>query len=294
MEPGETKQFSVAPEENIITRYRWIAEGFDGEDLWGSDIQLDSQSGGMQFELTAPDQADYNAIQVRCVVEKLVPYYICNDQFCGWTEYWYMPSVVRWKVRLSQDPPIWNGNYLIETQSDFEQLKDFKAVTGNLKIDGTSQYGTFRSLRGLEGIETVGGCLILENNLFLKTLDGINNLTDVGSISLWGNDALTNLEGLSSELTSLEGGLRIANNDRLTNLSALENITSIGGNLEIDRNIALANLSGLGNITYVGGDLYIGGNDALANLNGLNSQLTSIGGDLKIGSRLGGNAVLTS
>ncbi len=61
----------------------------------------------------------------------------------------------------------------------------------------------------------------------------------------------------------------------ITSLSGLSQLTTINGNLKMWNNVALPSLTGLDNLTYVGGYLWIAGIDALTDLTGLD-KLTSI------------------
>jgi hypothetical protein len=99
---------------------------------------------------------------------------------------------------------------------------------------------------GLEGLTSIGGNLLIDNNDALTSLAGLDNLNSVGE------------------------GLRIYSNDSLTSLSALENLTSVGGFLDIFYNATLISLSELHNLTSVGSYLNIENNAALMSL-GLDS-----------------------
>ena len=120
-----------------------------------------------------------------------------------------------------------------------------------------------------------------------------------GDLYIFGNGALTNLDGLAN-LTSVGGDLYIGvffnGNPALTNIDGLANLTSVGGDLYIFGNGALTNLDGLANLTSVGGDLYISFNAALTNCQGLAPVLgwpsgppnDSVGGQITIDSNATG------
>ena len=87
-----------------------------------------------------------------------------------------------------------------------------------------------------------------------------------GDLRISGNDALTNLDGLS-RLTSVVGYATIGNN-ALTHLNGLSSLSSVGtgwqeGGLSIRENGLLTNLSGLSNLTYVAGTTFIVFNPSL-------------------------------
>jgi len=83
-------------------------------------------------------------------------------------------------------------------------------------------------------------------------------------------NAISSLEGLS-QLTAINGDLRMADNSLLLNLSGLENLESLTGSLLIFENNALEDLNALSNLTSIGGSLSVGKNDNLISLFGLHS-----------------------
>lgn len=94
--------------------------------------------------------------------------------------------------------------------------------------------------------------------------------------------SITNLNGLS-QITVIQGGLRIIENFDLISLTGLDNLTSVGWNLEIIFNADLIDLAPLSNLTFVGGVLRIRRNLDLISLTGL-ENLTSLEGGLDISS----------
>jgi hypothetical protein len=122
-------------------------------------------------------------------------------------------------------------------------------VTEGLYINGND----IVDLSPLSALTTVGGDILR------------------GGVFIWGNTALTNLNGLSA-LTRVDGFFEIFNNTALTNLNSLSALTSVGY-FTIFNNPTLANLDGLSGLTTVR-TLTIEYNTALTNLNGL-SALTS-------------------
>ena len=79
----------------------------------------------------------------------------------------------------------------------------------------------------------------IHGNTALTNLDGLSALASVSSLWITGNAALTNLDGLSG-ITSVGGELAILVNTALTNLDGLSGITSVGECLEIYYNFALS------------------------------------------------------
>ena len=83
-------------------------------------------------------------------------------------------------------------------------------------------------------------CESISDNLFVVLTEGITSinlpcLTSVGDLWVETNDALTNLDGLSS-LTSVVGAIWIFQNPALTDISGLSGVTSVGGHLHVHSN----------------------------------------------------------
>jgi hypothetical protein len=187
--------------------------------------------------------------------------------------------------------------FLTQAQVDSFQIN----YPGCIEIEGDVTIGaSITNLNGLSVLTSIRGFLDIENNPFLTSLDGLDNLTYVDScIWIGDNDALASLAGLESlssvgyflsifgnaslssisalkNLTHIEDGLFISDNDSLASLTGLEGLSSVGDHLMITLSPALTNLAGLDNISSIGGGLLIGNNKAIVNFAGLEG-LTSIG-----------------
>merc|ERR1719333_690363 len=80
------------------------------------------------------------------------------------------------------------------------------------------------SLKGLEGLTSVGGYLWIYEKAQLTSLAGLEGLTSVGGyLGIVGNPQLTSLAGLEG-LTSVGVDLSIKNNAQLTSLSGLQGL----------------------------------------------------------------------
>jgi hypothetical protein len=93
------------------------------------------------------------------------------------------------------------------------------------------------------------------------------------------NASLTSLEGLNN-LVEVGNDLNISA-ENLPNVDALSHLTAIGGSLGFDGNASLTNLDGLSSLSTIGGDIEIYDNASLTSLDGL-SSLSTVGGDIKI------------
>merc|ERR1711937_1056481 len=90
------------------------------------------------------------------------------------------------------------------------------------------------SLKGLEGLTSVGGYLGIGSNAKLTSLSGLEGLASVGGgIYIWDNTQMTSLAGLHGLIT-VGGNLNIEDNAQLSSLAGLEGLTSVGGDLKIE------------------------------------------------------------
>jgi hypothetical protein len=136
-------------------------------------------------------------------------------------------------------------------------LENLSSVQGNVNIGDGSHTGQpwnplLNSIHGLQSLRYIGGNLEISNHLALMNLDGLNNLDSIGgSLSIIIN-AIQNLSGLESLKyiggDMFGGGISIAYNTSLNDLSGLYNLTHINGELQIKHNQILSSLSGLDNI----------------------------------------------
>jgi hypothetical protein len=71
----------------------------------------------------------------------------------------------------------------------------------------------------------------------ISNLDGLSDLTDIGSLDIQNNPTLNNVDGFSS-LSRVTRNLWVWNNSVLANLDGFSALTSIGENLSIHENSA--------------------------------------------------------
>jgi len=130
------------------------------------------------------------------------------------------------------------------------------------------------SLDGLQNLTRVGGAVTIDVNEKLKTLHGLGQVEEIGTLELSGNPVLTSLSGLSG-LSHLGGGGAVVpdrafslwENPVLTELG-LSALRTVDGDIEIFGG-ALESLAGLDNLSTVGGRFMIDGALALKSLDGL-------------------------
>jgi len=103
-------------------------------------------------------------------------------------------------------------------------------------------------LSGLSQLKSVGGFININGGPNLQSLDGLNNITSVGTDILISSQSLQDLSGLST-LQTVGRDLWIKAGS-LQSMSGLENLTSVGRDLRIEDN-AMESLQGLAGLAHV-------------------------------------------
>lgn len=169
-----------------------------------------------------------------------------------------------------------NGNIVLNNQSSidaFPSSRGCTTMTGTLTI--SSYYGGgIYNLDSLSSLISVDN-LIISNNNFLVSLEGLGQITRTKDLVINTNDQVKN-SGLKS-LQRVDGDFQLINNSQLTEVGTPA-LTSIGGSLYVESQPKLDNINVFRNITSLGGRLQIRNNNMLTNLDGL-SALNIIGND---------------
>ena len=190
----------------------------------------------------------------------------------------------------------YEGSIHLNTQ---DQVNTFVSK-GYLRINGNLTIGSYifeetniSDISGLSTLTEVTGTLYLLKNTSLMSLQGLENITNVGRLSMQGNgvqniDAVANIvtatdlriDGNANlmQLPTFTGNtslrnLEVSGSPLLTDLTGLENIESVE-NLDIKFNTNLTSLEGLSSLQTVSGRIQIEGNDSLIDLKGLESFTT--------------------
>ncbi|CAL2094442.1 exported hypothetical protein [Tenacibaculum sp. 190524A05c] len=140
-------------------------------------------------------------------------------------------------------------------------ITSLSTVSGNFSIDDLA----ISSLSFLQNVTSIGGELLIRDMINLSNLQGIDELTTLGSFSLNDCDLVTNLEGFPKLSITSINSLTISENELITSFdnSFLESLTSIG-RLSISFNGSLADISALENVTQLtSSDSTIRNNNAL-------------------------------
>lgn len=153
--------------------------------------------------------------------------------------------------------------------ADLTGLSALSVVQGDVKIGHdccSDDNYELVSVDGLEGLQEVGGQLMVAHNPSLTDLSGLGNVTRTGT------------KGFTGDVT-IEG------NASLVDLAGLASLATVGGSLFIEENNALTSLHGLEALRVIDEDLHIGdtccGNNGNADLVDLDALygLTSVGGE---------------
>lgn len=188
---------------------------------------------------------------------------------------------------------------VINSPDDFEQFLGIECIPGKLIIDQSVE--ELLTLEGLESVKEIGQ-LEIRYNKTLESVIGLNNVTRIGELLVFGTVVLPDLSGFQS-LTHVDTYVEIRDNQAITSLTGLELVTSspritIRGNdelvdftglhemasirkLEIVGNAKIENMNGFTALLDIEDDLLIEENDALTSLDGF-TILQSVGGNIFI------------
>ncbi|MEM1322432.1 MAG: T9SS type A sorting domain-containing protein [Bacteroidota bacterium] len=148
-------------------------------------------------------------------------------------------------------------------------------INGDLTIDGGNS--SITNLKGIGNVVTIEGDFLIEDTE-LTNLEDMKNLQTVnGILKIYNNDIMEALIGLEG-LCDLSNGAEIIGNDRLKNLSGMDSIKLMGG-LLIFENDSLQTLKGLEKVdsiksipnTPITGTIEIGKNPQLEHLDALSN-----------------------
>ncbi len=122
-----------------------------------------------------------------------------------------------------------------------EQLSNITDMTGDFrlrKLPGISNLKPFQKLRSI-------GRHLLISQMSLQDLTGLQGITSIGgTLVINNNDNLLNLDGLNS-LNSVGEDFKIRENAKLINLNGLSNLQYVGYSLNINHNEVLSDLCGI-------------------------------------------------
>ena len=200
----------------------------------------------------------------------------------------------------------------IANQTDLDDFTSLSCdvLAGDLIITGVSDNISLARLNDL--VEISGGLYIYNNEGGPVSLDGLQQLTSVGLLTLMSNTLLEDVSALGN-LQSVQGGLAVTNNPSLRQINGWESLSLVGGDFRIEgpvetisfmgaldtiggglkiENTRLLNLDWLEDLDVLGAILNIRNNERLEDLSGLNdmteiSKALSISGNGKLKTLFG-------
>lgn len=163
------------------------------------------------------------------------------------------------------------GSFIIGSTTDYNSsIHDLSKLKSLVETGwfGILRNNSLTTLTGLENLTKTKGFYIQKNKSLID-IQSLSNLNDTspGNFSISENDNLINLTGLNNITTS---EIWISNNPNLINIEALKNINYLGNlnGIRIINNDKLTNLSGLEKIVITN-QLWIKDNDNLSSLKGI-------------------------
>lgn len=141
------------------------------------------------------------------------------------------------------------------------------------------------SLTGISGfsqVEVSDWTLAISRNGALENVNGLSEVSEIGTLDIGGNDQLSDINGLSG-LTSVTGSIFLSNNDVLPTLHGFSNLSSVGGQIRIYGNDQITGINGFPLLSDVGDGVYIQSNPVLQSVSGF-PMLATVGGALSIWS----------
>lgn len=155
-----------------------------------------------------------------------------------------------------------DGDLTIRYANDISGLSFLTTINGNLSLQSNS----FANLNGLQNITIIGGYLSISYNASLTSINQLtNNISS--SISIENNGVLTDL-GIIDTLATINGTLRIYNNNTLSSIS-FPNLTTTLGLINISFNDSVSNIS-FPNLVSITSSLSISYNNNLISATGNN------------------------
>lgn len=146
-----------------------------------------------------------------------------------------------------------------------EENPDISVLEGIARIEGSFRINRmpFTDLNFLTCLREVTGDITIFGNEALTDVSGLHNIELVGTDFVFSeNNAITDFHGLPN-LIKIDRNLILKNNAALTTITGFHSLVGIEGNLTIQFNDVLEDVNGLGGLQLVGETLAITNNPAL-------------------------------
>ncbi|EDP97804.1 hypothetical protein KAOT1_21617 [Kordia algicida OT-1] len=155
-----------------------------------------------------------------------------------------------------------SGGILIENNPALTSLAFFENVTNYQKPIVIKTNSSLTSIDALQNLQEVGN-ITIDNNSALANIDGLQNLVKSNNILILNNQNITTMDNLGQRIEIL-GGIVIDGNQNLTNISHLSSIIRVQDNLTITNNINLSDCCPLSDFYtngVINGSIVVNGND---------------------------------
>ena len=181
---------------------------------------------------------------------------------------------------------VYEGDVELTSQAEVDEfgMNGYTIVTGsfavvaNLINQVNPEY--ISNLDGIKQLTEVGTDLSILSTT-VENLDALSNLKKVGgSINIQGNPLLAEIDFLN-EITESNSDVVISSNPSVIEISGFKNVVSINGDLELISMDGLETISGFGQLNSISGLLRFQSLISVMDFSGFTS-LSSIGGDLDI------------
>jgi len=168
------------PPQSSMLKYEWYV--IDESDSYPISIKIgEGKKVVFNFGVYASQISRINKFGIICKLYRYSYSSYCMPEpgtscYSGWD--WMTDDSVKWTLtRLDQEqnPPVWEGNFIISNDADQKELEGFTVITGNLNISRS----TVTNLDSLKSIRTIGGHLTIQNNASLTSL-GLDSLAMIG------------------------------------------------------------------------------------------------------------------
>lgn len=185
-------------------------------------------------------------------------------------------------LKAQSCPPF---DILFESQSQIDSFPilypDCRVIEGNLAIDGwDAGDDAIVSLDSLFRITEIQGDLTIMNTFELNSLRGLEGITSVGGRVYIAFTSLDSVAGLDN-LQYVGESLQIAQNSSMQNLHSLKRLQHVGDGLAVMSCGPIQNLNGLDSLSYIGQYLLLGYLYQFTSMQGMD-RIKKISGYLKI------------
>jgi hypothetical protein len=216
------------------------------------------------------------------------------------TKFTLITTILCWLTILNGfcQEVICEGDVILKSQAEVNAF-NCTEITGGLFISGAD----ITDLSPLQNLRKVGSLSIWEN-VNLTNVDGLSGLREISEISgfpytigIVGNPSLKNLDGLGYLTMDSLGPINISNNPLLESINAFSSPKTAFGLFSISNNASLKSINGFQNLTDVRNYgfepfIMIDNNASLTSINGFSSlqRISGNGANLQISN----NTALTS